>query len=364
MPALSRTQLVLLELAGAAVVGGLTRSTPWQIAGIAVGVVILVMAALPVRRRWLYQVLISRLGLFSRRWRTSGTSGVGGVVGEFSVETVPGGNHGAAIGVVRSGTTWCLPLMLGLDSVLNDDPPVPVNLLSGLLQIEDVPLSSVRLLTLTAPAQVARQAPTGPVAALVPLAARYCLLTLDTRIASQAIAARGGRQEAIEQILRRCAVHARQELSTASVTVHRVSPEAVESLFATWMGPASPSTGHRAGDRAFESWSDVSVAGTWSTMFAVSGDGPDVVDRVNRLVCAAPTPVAVTTLLLRRAADGKGIESTLLVRLSSPDTAPRDGIADSLDLLAQAYDLRLQRLDGEQAELLRATTPVGVGATL
>jgi hypothetical protein len=51
----------------------------------------------------------------------------------------------------------------------------------------------------------------------------------------------------------------------------------------------------------------------------------------------------------------------MLVRLSAPVTAPREDAADSLGLLAQAFDLQLQRAAGEQANLLRATTPLGVG---
>jgi hypothetical protein len=53
----------------------------------------------------------------------------------------------------------------------------------------------------------------------------------------------------------------------------------------------------------------------------------------------------------------------VLMRLSSPDTAAREDAAQSLALLAQAYELTVQPLDGEQGELLRATTPVGVGLT-
>jgi hypothetical protein len=55
------------------------------------------------------------------------------------------------------------------------------------------------------------------------------------------------------------------------------------------------------------------------------------------------------------------VAASMLVRLSAPVTAPREDAADSLGLLAQAFDLQLQRAAGEQANLLRATTPLGVG---
>lgn len=360
MPRGTRPQLVLLELAAAAALGGLEFRKAWLIAGIAAGAVLVLLAIVPVRQRWLYQVLLSGLGLAARRRRAARLAGLPGLLGEYEVESVPGGSRGGDIGVVRSGTTWCLPLVLGLDGVFNDDPPVPVAALHELLNVEDVPLSSVRLLTLMTPARPPAHAPAGPSAPMAPLVARYCLLTVDTRRAAQAIAARGGSEAAVHQILRRCAVHAQQQLSGAGLSVRRLNPSAVHSLFATWLGPASASAGRRA-DRPLESWGEIRVAGTWSTVFAVTGDGADLADRVTRLVAAAPTAVAATTLVLRPGASRNGINATMLVRLSSPDTAPHEDAARSLDLLAQAYDLRVQRLAGEQGELLRATTPVGVG---
>jgi type VII secretion protein EccE len=360
VPQLTRAQLVLLELAAAAVLGGFALDGVWRIVGSAVAVVVLLLAVVPVRRRWLYQLVVSWGGLVRRRRRASGRPGLAGVLGEYQIESVSGGNRGGSFAVVRSGTTWSLPLVLGLESVVNDDAAVPIHLLTGLLQVEDVPLSSVRLLTLTTPAQVAAQAPPGPAAPLTQLAARYCLLTLDTRRAAEAIAARGGTKAAAHQILRRCAVHAEQVLATADLAVRRLDEQAVASLFATWMGPANPATGRR-GNQTVESWRDVRVAGTWSTVFAVTGTGHDVADRVARLAAAAPTPVVATSLLLQPGGNRGQVEATMLVRLSAPDSVRHEGAANSLVLLARAFDLVLQRPDGEQGQLLRATTPVGVG---
>ncbi len=361
MPQVSRAQLVLVELAGAAVLGGLAGSGVWPYLGGAAAALLAAAALVPVRRRWLYQLAVSWLRLIRRRRRTGRRPGLAALLGQYSVEAVPGGDHGSEIGVVRSGPVWNLPLVLGLDGVFNDDATVPVRLLAELLQVEDVPLASVRLFTLMTPAQVPAHAPAGPGAPLIPLAARYCLLTLDTRRAAEAIGDRGGTRAAVQQILRRCAVHAEQLLSTAGLSVRRLDAAGVESLFATWLGPASVASGRRA-EQTVESWSNVRVAGTWSTTFAVSGTGDDLADRVARLAAAAPTAVAATTLVLEPEQDGRGLRAGVLMRLSSPDTAAREDAAQSLGLLAQAYDLTVQPLDGEQGELLRATTPVGVGA--
>jgi type VII secretion protein EccE len=360
VPQLTKPQLVLIELAGAAVLGGLEFRGVWLPIGAGAAVVLVALAVVPLHRRWLYQLAVSWGGLALRRRRSARVPGLAGLLGDYRVESVPAGSRGKSVGVVRSGTTWSLPLVLALDGVLNDDAPVPIQLLAELLRVEDVPLSSVRLLTLTTPPQVPAQAPPGPLAPLVPLAARYCLLTLDTRRAAEAVASRGGSEAAVHQILRRCAVHAEQVLSTAGLSVRRLDQPAVESLFATWMGPATSPTGRR-GQQTVESWTDVRVAGTWSTVFAVTGEGADLADRVSRLAAVAPTPVVATALVLQPAEFGDGVQGTMLVRLSSPDSAPREDAAKSLNLLAQAFDLTLQRMDGEQGQLLRATTPVGVG---
>jgi ESX secretion system protein EccE len=363
VPQLTRAQLILLELAAAAVLAGLAAGVVWPILGAAAGGVLVLAAVVPVRRRWLYQLALSWFALLRRRRRSGRLSGLAGLFGEYDVESVPGGGDGSRIGVVRSGTTWCLPLVLGLDGVFNDDAAVPVELLGRLLAVEDVRLSSVRLVSLTAPAQLPAYAPAGPVAPATPLAARYCLLTLDTRRAADAIAARGGTEAAVHQILRRCAVHAERTLSTAGLSVRRLDERAVAALFATWLGPSTPSTGRRA-PRSVESWRDVRVAGTWSTVFAISGDGGDVMDRIARLAAAAPTPVVATTLLLQPGAAPADVVATLLMRLSGPDSVSEAGAIDWLSRIARAFGLVVQRLDGEQAPLLRATTPLGIGESV
>jgi type VII secretion protein EccE len=360
VPQFTRTQLVLAELAAAAALAGYAARGAWLIAGGVAAAGLLVSAGVPIRRRWLYQLVLSWIALLRRRRRSARRVGLAGMFGDYQVESVPGVGDGSRIGVVRSGTTWCLPLALGLDGVFNDDAPVPVDLLGRLLSVEDVRLSSVRLVTLTAPAQLPAYAPAGPVAPATPLAARYCLLTLDTRRAADAIAARGGTEAAVQQILRRCAVHAERALSTAGLSVRRLDENAVGGLFATWMGPATPAVGRRAPTSA-ESWRDVRVAGTWSTVFAVSGDGNDVTDRVARLAAAAPTPIVATTLLLQPAAGRADVDATLLMRLSAPDSVSEAGAIDWLSRIARAFGLIVQRLDGEQGPLLRATTPLGVG---
>lgn len=363
MPRATMTQLVLVEAAAAAVLGGHAIGPAWYYAGIAVAVVLLPLALVPRDRRWLYQVLASRWGLLrrSRRARRRDDAGapLSGLLGDYRIERVEGSRGGADVAVVRTGTTWTLPLVLTLDGVTNDDAAVPLDLLAGLLTVEGVPMSSVRLFTLATPAATVPQAPTGPAAPMPRLVARYCLITLDTRRAAAAIADRGAADAAIRQIMRRCAVTTEQVMATADVGVRRLDEDAVAGLFGTWMGPIAPRTGHRPA-AAGEGWREVRVGGTWSTTFAVSGRGPDVAERVARLASAAPTPVVGTCLVLRPGRRG-GVDATMLVRMSAPDDNPPTDAYNSLSVLAPAYDLVMQRADGEQVELLRATTPLGLG---
>lgn len=359
MPRPTKVQLVVLEVAAAVVLGGLALHGGWAVAGIAAGAVVALCAVVPADGRWLHQLAASWVGMRRRRRRLARSHGLSGLLGEYAVEMVPGGSAGVPIGVIRHGSTWSIPLVLGLDDVFNDDPPVPFTLLAELLQAEDVPLASVRLLTITTPARVPSGAPAGPFPPLDQLAARYCLLTIDSRSAGDAIAARGGSAPAVAQILRRVTVHAEQVFAGIGISSARLDAAGVAGLFTACLGPVSPATGRRARQSA-ESWREVRVAGTWSTVAAVAGRGVDVAERIARLVAAAPTPIAATTLVLRpdRAA---AVTATMLLRLSAPDTAPHREAMRALALLARAYDLELKRMGGEQGVLLAATTPVGLG---
>jgi type VII secretion protein EccE len=359
VPHLTRAQLVLLELAAAAVVGGIALGHSWRWVGVVVGAVLLALAVVPVHRRWLYQLGLSWFSMVRRRQRVRGP-GLQSLLGGYRVVTVPPGSQGDPFGVVRSGTTWSLPLELTLDGIYNDDAPVPVDQLAALLRVEDVPMATVRLLTVFSPAHLVAGAPTGPVAPPARVASRYCVLTMDTSLAADAVADRGGTEAALHQILRRCALRGEQILAAVGVPVRRLDERAVTALFATCIGPAGLRPDGSLPPTA-ESWSGIRVAGTWSTTYAVSGSGGDVPDALARVAAVAATPVAVSTLMLQSVGPRAELTATLLMRLSGPGPTPDAGALSATLERAQAAGLVMQRLDGEQGRLLRATTPVGVG---
>jgi hypothetical protein len=249
-----------------------------------------------------------------------------------------------------------------LDDVLNEDAPVPVRVLADLLQVEDVPLASARLLTLVVPSRgAATPDADGARAPLGQLASRYLLLTLDGTRAANALAARGGGQAGLHQMLRRCVVHAEDLLANAGIEVRRLDEVAVATLFAAWLGPATTPSVRRPA-HAVEGWTSVAVNGTSSTAYAVTGTGPDLGDRVQQLAAAAPTPIAATALVVGPGARPDTHVGSWILRLSAP-AVPEAlvGVHASLSELAKPLDLMLQPGCGEQAALLRATMPIGAG---
>lgn len=362
MPSVTRVQLVLLELAAACMLAVIAGTGGWQIVGGVGAAGLLALAILPLQRRWLYRVALSWLSMIRRRRAVRGP-GLASLLGGYQVVAIAGGNLGTSLGVVRAGSTWTVVLELMYDDAPEATRPIPLEQLTALLRVEDVPMASVRLLTVGV--RVAPGAYAGGQLANAParMISRYCLLTFDSALAVDAVASRGGTGVAISQILRRCALRAEQTLASTGVRVQRLDEPTVSSIFADSIGagPAQPGVPLAP---TVESWRDIRVSGTWSTTFAVTGDGRHVADRVAWLAGIATTPVAVTTLMLRRVAPRNHLEVTSLLRLGGSGRVPDHAAGDWLADQARAAGLHLQRLDGDQGELLRATTPVGMPATV
>ncbi len=355
MPEFTRVQLVLLELAVAAFAAGFALHALWRWAGLGAAIVLGALAVVPLQRRWAYQLLLSYLGMVRRRRSIRGP-GLQSLLGGYRVVTVPPGRQGIAFGAVRVRTSWTVPLELGLDGLLNDDAPIPLDQLATLLRVEGVPLSTVRLVTLVSPARPG--VASGSLAGPPRLASRYCLLTLNVGAAPAAIAERGGSDAAVGQVLRRCVVRAEEVFEACGARVRRLDDTGVAGLFAVLLGPAaSPPDGTL--HPTVETWRDIRVAGTSSTTFAVVGTGADVTDRLAELAGRAPTATAVTTLVLRLARRDE-LRTTLLLRISGPGTSSDRAAASEVEKLAGEVGLVLQRLGGEQGTLLGATTAVDV----
>jgi hypothetical protein len=285
-------------------------------------------------------------------------TGLASLSGPYQVVDVAT-SGGTPTAVIRAGTTWALLLELRQDSVFNDDAGVPLGGLASLLKIEDVALASVRLLTVVTPAVVPPAAPAGPTPLLARGATRYCVLTLDTMLAASALADRGGSDAAITQILRRCAMRAEEVLGSGRLSLKTLDEAGAHRILDSCLGPSAPMASPTAAATA-ESASGIRIGGTYSTTVVVGGPATAALSRLADLLPYLPGRVAATAVTLTPDRHQGGARSTLLVRVS----APADKSASDLDtqvrkMLSQA-GLPVQRIDGEQGALLRATTPLGL----
>ena len=349
-------QLVLLEIAAGAIVAGIAGKHAWVVVGIAVGAPCALLAVVPIQRRWLYQVLGSRLRLSGRRRDQRRYPGLASLAGPYDVVDVASG--GSPIAVVRAGTTWALPLELRQDSVFNDDAPVPLAGLASLLSIEDVALASVRLLSFVTPPTVPPGAPSGPAPVLAKTATRYCVLTLDSLRAAPALSARGGSDAAVAQILRRCAMRAEEVLGSSTLHVSTLDEGGVHRLLDNCLGPTT-STADRGSTPTNETPSGIRIGGTYSSSVAIGGSAGAAIRRLTEVLPYLPGRIAATTLVVTPGRRETAARSTLLVRISAPDDRNAQALPGALKERISEAGLAVQRLGGEQGVLLRASTPLG-----
>jgi type VII secretion protein EccE len=328
-----------------------------MIVGISVGAVLALLAVVPIQRRWLYQVVISRLRLSGRRREQRRFPGLASLIGPYQVVDVAS-SGGSPIAVVRSGTTWALPLELRQDSILNDDGPVPLTGLASLLTIEDVALASVRLVHLVMPPTVPGGAPSGPTPVLAKAATRFCVLTLDSIRAAPALGARGGSDAAAAQILRRCAMRAEEVLESSRLHVSTLDEAGLHRLLDSCLGPSTPAANQHPTPTA-ETTSEIRLGGTYSTSVAVGGAAGHAMHRLAEVLPYLPGRVAATALVITPGRREGAAQSTLLVRVSAPDDRNAHSLAGELRQKIDKAGLPVQRLAGEQGVLLRASTPLG-----
>ncbi|MDT0202161.1 hypothetical protein [Nocardioides sp. AE5] len=356
MSLLSRPGLVLVEVAISAGVVAYVFRGIWLPVGISIAVIALALALVPIHGRPLHKVLASWIAVRARRGRLRGP-GVAAIVGaDYDVVAVP--TAGALpIGAIRDATTWAVPLSLPLNHLSNDDAPIPLDRLATLLMVEDVPLASVRLVTMLSPGNN-HSAATGPVPPLPRLATRHLVLTLDTIHASDAIVGRGG-QAGIPQILRRCVMRAEEVLASSGIEVRRLPDRVVAIDSASALGPMSvPAEGNTP--QAIESLATVTIQDVVSSTWLVSG--ADALARLDQLAAALAVPIVATSVVLEPGPRQRDPHLTLLLRMSGSAAQIRSAGAD-LARTSRAMDLRVRHLPGEQVPSLRATTLVGVGST-
>lgn len=354
MPLASRPRLVLLEIAvGAALVAYAFRGT-WLVVGSVVAVVCLALALVSVHRRPLAGVVGSWVAMQLRR-PGRGRRASGRTSEEFQVVTVPSAGRGAAVGAIRGGSTWAVPLEIPLNGIVNDDAVIDLDRVAALLSIEGVPLASVRVVSVVWPAMPASADLVGTSPRPAQRASRHLVLTLDTAHAADVIVERGG-PAAIPQILRRCVLRAEELLHTAGVEVRRLPEASVAAAAAAAVGRSR--TGPDVSLLATtEALGHVDLADGSARTFVVSGT--DVLARLGDLAQSALAPVVATSVVLQPDPYARATSATVLLRISGPSDVVA-GAVEPLRATAASLGLRIDPVLGGQLPLLQATTLVGV----
>ncbi|WP_067431663.1 hypothetical protein [Nocardioides jensenii] len=355
MSLLSRPRLVLLEIACAAALVALAFKGVWLVIGAVVAVTCLALALVSVRRRSLHLVVRSWLAMRSRKRQLKGQGIASLAGGTYEVVTVPSVGGGTPLGAIRDATTWSVPLSLPLSDIFNEDIAIPLDRLANLLTVEDVPLSSVRLVTTIAPVAIPPGTPDGPVPPASRLATRHLVLTLDTLHAADVIAERGG-VPAINQILRRCVLRAEEVLSSAGVEVRRLPEKVVALDSASCLGPV-PVAADGSLPTAVEALNQVRLDNTVAQTFAVTG--ADAVAKLDLLATLLPVPIVATSVVLHPGTGRQPPTYMLLLRVSGSTEVVRSA-EEHLKRISQGLSLHIDRVIGEQVPLLKATTLLGV----
>lgn len=341
------SRLACVEVAAASVTIGIVEKGPWLVAGAAVAVV-LVAAVLPAGGKPLVVALLRRLRV-RRRARTQ--SSFEALLGDYRVVSIAAGRHAPAFAAVREGTTFTAALQLDFDNLFNEDPPIPVARLASTLVVDDVPLSSLRLVTVrqSSPRHDGRPVSAAP---LAPLVQCFCFLTVDVRLARAAILGRGDADLATVQVLRRCVKRIEEVFAPTGASVRVLDADALTAAFTTCLGQGD---GVAASTPAAESWDAIAVGHVRLATRAMAGRADAALAAASALSASSGPEGTVTCLVLRPASNAVGFTATLLIRTAGE-------AADRIAAGARQFGVTLRELPGEQLDLLRASLPVGTAA--
>jgi hypothetical protein len=349
--------LVLLQLALALIALGFALTGVTRIASWVVGGLVLLLVVIPANERWLIQRLGGTLSLRSRVREQRSRQGLAVAIGPYSVTSVPG-LEGAEYGVARTASTAAIAIELRSEDMFNADPAFRLGDLAQLLTIEGIPLQAVRLLTISVPAlRTGGQRPEAGL--LCRTSSRYLVLSMSTEEAADELSERAGSAAGLAQLLRRASLRGCEVLEQAGLHGQPADFATMGRLVEGSLGPV-----HLIGASGAESWQGVTIGPTSSTTVSVGGPLEASLARLNRVIPYLPADLAVTSLIVSASA-AQGFEATMLLRVSTigpegppPISATRTAV---LEMLGQA-GLSSAAMDGEQAEALRWTIPIGVAA--
>ncbi|GLZ81839.1 hypothetical protein Afil01_66460 [Actinorhabdospora filicis] len=370
-------QLVAVELAAVAVAATITKAPPFQIAGGAVALVLLIAVFARSGGRWLYQAFPARRRLSARRraaMQVRDDDLLEQLSPDVSVSRVE--DRDTIIGVARDGGGWFAALAMGGPDGIG--APVPFERLARLFTEAGAPVSAIQVVAHTVPVGVAIQGSPaaqsyqellGGTAAVVHQTS-WLAVRLDLGDAADAAVNRGGGVEGVHKSIAVTVSRIGKALRNAGVT-HRVLDDdglraaLRQSLALTSISPT-------ANPRTNETWRAWQAGGLEHITHRVRTwpSGIDTLPRVLDEMAAVPaafTTVSVTISpgpVSRRAPDGAPLERRVevrgLVRLSC-DPSTSSAVNGRLREAAASVGARLARLDGEHGPAAYASAPTGGG---
>lgn len=341
--------------------------------------VVLVLALVRHRRRFLYEWLGIRFA-YRRRRRSAHPYRAEDprieLVREMSstleVQEVTN-RSGVRLGAVGDGQAWCALLEVhpsaGAGGIVEpgDGPQIPFRLLVDSLEMRDIRLASIQVLTHTVPVYAGggdvpfvrsyQQLVNNPAP---PRRTTWIVLRLDPALCPDAVALRGGGDTGARRALLTTASRLAVGLRAAGVPVRTLDAHDALAALVTCTG-ANPWQQRGRRLRTAEHWKTWTCDGVENTTFWVRrwprpprSSGRDLFARLT-----GASGVTSTVSLVFTGNDDGEVSFHGLIRVAGSSA---DQLTDWMERLASGMGADLERLDGQQVPGVLATLPLGGGA--
>ncbi|OMI86588.1 type VII secretion protein EccE [Streptomyces sp. M1013] len=387
-------RLVLLELAAALAVCGWLLGPVAMVPSVAVAVVLVLLAVVRRRRRWLPEWLASHLALRARRRNAPRVPVPQGIDAGLApaVECEPNlrtysfvhrdERDRRQVGMVGDGSFLTAVLQVEADAgALRAERglrPLPLALVRDAVDVDGIRLESAQIVlhTQTAPAPhlprqsvvVANYAQLQSEVAAPAVRIMWIALKLDPELCPDAVAARGGGLPGAQKCLVRSAEHLSSRLTGAGFRVNLLTEEEVSSALATSMC-ANPMVTVQSGqddasrprtEESSRSWRCDNRRHTtyWVRRWPqLGGQGVGLPQLVAQLTAV---PALATTFSLTLAPSGQqDVAITGHVRVTGRSSTELADARRGLESVARQARTGLVRLDREQLPGMLATLPLG-----
>lgn len=372
-------QLVACELVLAAVA---LSFAIWPPASVVVGplaLAVLVLALVRRRRRFLYEWVGVRLAYRRRRrsvYRYRAEDPRLELLREISptleIQEVTN-RSGNRLGAVGDGQAWCALLELGpadrVSGIVDpgEGPHIPFQLFVDSLQMRDIRLASIQVLTHTVPVfaggadvPFVRSYQQLGIGAPPPRRTTWIVLRLDPALCPDAIDLRGGGDTGARRALLTSASRLAVGLDAAGVPVRMLDTHDALTALMTCTG-ANPWQQRGRGMRTAEHWKTWTCDGVENTTFWVRrwprpprSSARDLFARLG-----SASGVTSTTSLAFTGNDDGEVSFRGLIRLAGSSA---DQLTTWMTKLASSVGAEVERLDGQHTPGVLGTLPLGGGA--